>query len=289
MAEPRVFLDYTQAELDRAYDQRAWAPTMTEDLARHAAASAALRERLPHHAGVAYGPTADETLDVFPAAAANAPVHVLVHGGAWRRRLKDDMHFVAEPFVAAGAVFVALGFAVIPAVRLPDMAEQVRRAIAWICRNARSFGGDPGRLHLSGHSSGGHLAAVLLTTDWKRQAGVPADVLKSGLCVSGMYDLHPVLLSARSSYVDLHPDEIHALSPQRHLDRIRCPLTVACGERESPEFQRQARDFAAAVRATGRPVELIRVDGANHFEMLDLLGAKDGLLARVALAQMGLA
>ena len=288
MPDPKVFLDLTQAELDRAYDQAAWAPKRAESLARHAAASAATRQRLTHQADIAYGPTAEETLDIFPAAARHAPVMVFVHGGAWRRRMKEEIHFLAEPFVDAGAAFVAVGFAVIPAVRVPDMVEQVRRAVTWVYRNARGFGGDPDRMHISGHSSGAHLTAVTLTTDRRRHADVPDDVLKSALCSSGMYELHPVLLSARSSYVVLSDEEIDALSPQRHLDRLRCPITLAYGGAESPEFQRQAREFAGALRAASRPVELLYADGVNHFDMLDLLGAKDGLLARAALRQMGL-
>lgn len=288
MAGAKVFLDYTQEELDRAYDQRQWAPNATEILQRSRTASAAVRARLTHRASVSYGPTADEMLDIFPAARASAPVHVFVHGGAWRARFKDESHFLAEGFVDAGATFVALGFAVIPQVRLPDMANQVRRGVAWVYRNARSFGGDPERLHVSGHSSGGHLAAVLLTTDWRRLFDLPEDVIKGGLCVSGMYDLHPVLLSARSSYVELSREEAHALSPQRHLDLVRCPVTVAHGERESPEFVRHARDLAAALRATRYPSELIPVAGLNHFEVVETLGRQDGLLLRAALRQMQL-
>ena len=277
MPEPTVFLHYTQAELDQAYDQRPWAPTMDETLAANIAASEAARGRLPHEIGIPYGPTADEVVDVFPAATANAPVHVFVHGGRWLRRIRPNNHFLAEPFVAAGVTFVALGFGVIPDVRLPVMVEQIRRGIAWLHANVKRFGGDPGRIHLSGHSSGGHLAAVLLTTDWP-QFGLPADVLKSGLCISGMYDLHPVMLSARGDYLGLSADEIDALSPIRHLDRVRCPIAVAHGGRESPEFQRQAREFAKALG-----VAPIRLDEANHFEILGRLGRADGELARAAL------
>src|SRR3989442_7757727 len=132
MTEPRVFLDYTQAELDLAYDQRHWAPTMDTTLAAYVAASAATRKRLRDHAAIAYGSSPDEVLDVFPAATANAPILVFVHGGAWRRPMRTQNHFLAEAFVPPGVTFVTVGFAVIPAVRLPDMAAQVRRAIAWL-------------------------------------------------------------------------------------------------------------------------------------------------------------
>lgn len=279
--------DSTQEELDRAYDQRVWAPNMAEVIQRYATASEAVRGHLTCRAGLAYGSSEDETLDLFPAAAVGAPIQVFVHGGAWRGGCKEEYAFPAETFVGAGAHYVALDFAGIPKVRLPVMAAQVRRAIVWIYRNAERFGGDPERISLSGHSSGGHLAAVALTTDWKA-LGVPETVVKAGLCVSGMYDLRAPLLSARSSYVEVSREEEHELSPQRHLDRIRCPIAVAYGERESPEFKRQATDFAAALREAGLASELVVGPSLNHFEMLETLGTKDGLLARVALRQMRL-
>jgi arylformamidase len=285
--DTRVFLEYSQADLDRAYDQQAWAPNRSEVLDRQASASESTRSALAHTSGIPYGPADDETLDVFPGRA-GGPVHVFVHGGAWRGRYRRETHFVARPFVEAGATFVALGFAIIPEVRLPEMVDQLRRALAWVYRNVARFGADPERVHLSGHSSGAHLAAVLLTTDWQATFGLPENVVKSGLCVSGLYDLRPVMLSARGEYLRLSADEEDALSPQRHTGRIRGPVTVAYGERESPEFQRQARDFAATLDASRRPSRLLRIDALNHFEVLDALGQANGLLARAVLAQMGL-
>jgi arylformamidase len=283
----RVFLDYTQEELDRAYDQRVWAPNAAEVIKRYGTASAEVRSRVTRRADLAYGPTSDEVLDVFPAAP-GAPILAFVHGGAWRGGHKDEYSFPAETIVSAGAHYVALNFANIPAVRLPDMAAQLRRAVVWLYRNAAGFGGDPERIYLAGHSSGGHLAAVLLTTDWSA-LGVPATVLKAGLCVSGMYDLRAPLLSARSAYVKLSPEEIDALSPQRHLDRVRGPIVVGHGERESPEFKRHAVEFVAALTRAGHAAELVVGAGLNHFELLETLGQTDGLLARVAARQMKLA
>jgi arylformamidase len=168
------------------------------------------------------------------------------------------------------------------------MATQVRSAVAFVYKNAASFGGDPGRLYVSGHSSGGHLAATVVTADWRKDFGLPADIVKGGLLCSGMYDLEPVRLSHRSSYVKF-TDEIEAeLSALRHLDRLACPLIVAHGTCETPEFQRQARDFAAALKAAGKPAELLVGEGYNHFEILETLANPYGLLGRAALAQMGL-
>jgi arylformamidase len=168
------------------------------------------------------------------------------------------------------------------------MADQVRRAIIWVHRNARSFGGDPDRLYVSGHSSGAHLAGVVLTTDWAREFNLPADLVKGGLCSSGMYDLKAPRLSARSHYVKFTDETEQALSSRRHLDRLNAPIVVSHGTLESPEFQRQARDFAAAVTAVGKPVKFLVGEDYNHFEIIETLGSPYGLLGRAALELMKL-
>ena len=113
--------------------------------------------------------------------------------------------------------------------------------------------------------------------------------MKGGLCCSGMFDLKPVRLSARSSYVKFTDETEHALSSQRHLEHLNCPVIVGYGTFETPEFQRQSRDFAAAVKAAGKPVELLVGEGYNHFEMPETLANPYGLLGRAALEQMKLA
>jgi arylformamidase len=130
---------------------------------------------------------------------------------------------------------------------------------------------------------------VALTTDWHGAFGLPADIIKGGLCSSGMYDLAPVRLSHRSSYVKFTDEMVEALSPQRHLDQLRAPVIVAYGTHETPEFQRQARDFAAAVQAAGKRVELLVCDNYSHLELPETLCNPYGLLGAAVLAQMGLA
>jgi arylformamidase len=172
---------------------------------------------------------------------------------------------------------------------LVPMAGQVRRAIAWVHRNAKTFGGDPDRIYLSGHSSGAHLAGVALITDWRKDFDLPADIVKGGLCCSGMFDLKPVRLSARSRYVKFTDSMEDALSAQRHLDRLHTPLILAHGTLETPEFQRQSRDFAQAAKAAGKPAQLVVAPGYNHFEIIETLANPYGLLGRAVLEQMKLA
>src|SRR5258708_39628869 len=103
-----------------------------------------------------------------------------------------------------------------------------------------------------------------------------------------MNHLRPVRLSKRSKYVKSTDEREQALSAQRHIDKLHTPLILAHGTYETPEFRRQTRDFYAAVKAAGKPVELIVGVGYNHFEMLETLGNPFGLLGRAVLAQMGL-
>jgi arylformamidase len=283
-----VFLDYDQAELDRQYDQRAWALNAVELIERYAAESNNVRARLGSPRTFAYGKTPAETIDVYPADRRDAPMHVFIHGGAWRSLSKHESAFAAETFVNAGAHFVAVDFALLPEVSLAEMVDQVRRAVAWIYSNAEQLGGDRERLFLSGHSSGGHLAAVILTTDWPGQFSLPDTVIKGGLCVSGIYDLHPVRLSTRNAYVRLGVGTERELSPCRFAQQLACPVVLAYGEFESDEFKRQSRTFASLIERTGLDVRLIEGRGLNHFEIIETLAEPTGLLGRIALAQMRL-
>jgi arylformamidase len=287
---PRVWLDMDQQELDAAYDQSKYAPNQAQIQARRLVLSAGARTRLGETLRLAYGTSDIEQLDVYRPKDANAPINVFVHGGAWRNGRSADFAYLAEIFVRAGANSVILDFTNIDAAQgnLMIMVRQVRAAVAWIYKNAARFGADPNRLYLSGHSSGGHLAGVVATTDWRTDFGLPDDLVKGALLCSGMYDLKPVRLSARSNYVKFTDEIEEELSALRHLDRLHCPLLVGYGTCETPEFQRQGRDFAAAVKAAGKPVQVLIGEGYNHFEMLETLANPYGLLGRAVLEQMNL-
>ncbi len=289
MKGPLVWLDMDQQELDDAYDQIVYAPNRDQITKRRIANSEKARAVLGAPQRVAYGSSEIEKLDIYRAKTTNAPVSIFVHGGAWRANRAADYAFLAEPFVNAGAHYVILDFTnVDDAVgSLVPMVEQVRRAVAWVYGNARSFGGDPSRLYLSSHSSGSHLAGCVVTHDWRKE-NLPIDILKGATLSSGMYDLKPVRLSKRSKYVKFTDEMEQALSAQRHIDKLHTPLVLAHGTYETPEFQRQTRDFCAAVKAAGKPVEMLVGEGYNHFEMLETLANPYGLLGRAVFAQMGL-
>jgi arylformamidase len=288
---PLVFLDYDQVELDAAYDQQVYQPNIVQVGKRWTSNSARVRTRLGEPTRISYGPTEIEQLDIFRTSRERAPIFVFIHGGAWARGKAADYHAPAEMFVAAGAHYVTPDFAWVQDVggSLFPMADQICRAIAWVYENAASFGGDRDRIYVGGQSSGAHLTAVALTTDWAGRFGLPADPVKGGLCASGMYELAPVRLSARANYVKFTDAMVEELSPIRHLDRLRVPLIVSYGTYETPEFQRQAREFAAAVKAAGKQVDLVVGDNYSHTELLETLCNPYGQLGAAVLEQMGLA
>lgn len=288
---PKVWLDMDQVELDAAYDQSVYSPLLRQIIKRYGSLSETTRSRIGNPKRFSYGPSAVEGFDLYPAKKANAPIFVFVHGGAWLGGEAKNFGYPAELFVNAGVNYIALDFIAIKAANgeLTAMAQQVRNAVAWIYKNAGQLGGDANNIYLGGHSSGGHLAGVTLVTDWQKEFGVPANVIKGGLLISGMYDMKPVRLSKRSSYVKFTDASEHAMSAQRQLDKISAPLVVAYGTLETPEFQRQSWDFVAAVKAAGKQAELISAPDFGHFEMCESLGNPYGPAGHAALKMMKLA
>ena len=194
-------------------------------------------------------------------------------------------------FINAGAHFVVLDFVQVQKAggNLMPMARQVaQRGRLGLQERRTASAAIRIAFTSSGHSSGAHLAGCTLVTDWQKDFGLPANIIKGGLLVSGMYDLKPVRLSKRSEYVNFTDEIEQALSSQRHLDKLNAPIIVAYGTQETPEFQRQNRDFAAAVKAAGKPVELIVGEGFNHFEMQETIGNPYGIGGRAALKLMNL-
>jgi arylformamidase len=278
---PLVWMNMDQKELDDAYDQAVYAPNRDIVIKRCIRNSELARERLGTPKRFSYGPTEFEGLDVFTAKTPNAPIMMYIHGGSWRVGTASQYHYAAEAFLNAGANFVVPDFANVGDVggSLLPMADQIRRSVVWVYKNAKEFGGDPERIYVSGQSSGGHWIGVLLTTDWQNDYGVPMTVIKGGASGSGMYDLKPVRLSARSKFVKFTDEMEDKLSAQRHLDKFVAPIALVYGSLETPEFQRQSRDFHAAVKAKGLPVTLAVMDGYNHFEVMESIGNPLSLFA----------
>jgi arylformamidase len=259
--------EYSQEELDNQYSQRSLVSDPSIYKGPRIAESAAARALLDCKLDVAYGPTRSEILDIFLAPRTGAPIVIYFHGGAWKSGHKDDVSFPAPVYHDAGVNFVTVNFDPVPVVMLEELVRQCRAAIAWIYRHATTFGGDKGRIFVSGHSSGSHVAGMMTATDWEGVYGLPADVIKGVAPISGMFDLAPVVQSWRNSYLKLDEERAHALSPIHHVPQATVDMVVGYGTLELVEFQRQSWDFASAWRLAGQRCTLIEVPDKNHFEV----------------------
>jgi arylformamidase len=284
-----VWLDLDQVDLDDAYDQSVYAFNAKNIAERLAANNEKALSVIGKPERVAYGPTEIEKVDIYRTKRPGAPTMVFIHGGAWRGGRSADFALYAEVFVKAGANFVAVDFNNVLETQgdLFPMVDQCRRAVAWVYRNAASFGANADQTYLCSRSSGSHLAGCVVTTEWEK-LGLPRDTLKGAVLGSGMYDLKAVRLSQRGSYVKFTDEMEQALSAQRHIANIHTPLVLAIGTLETPEFQRQSRDFAAALTAAGKPVRLIVGKGYNHYEMGETLSNPYAVMGRAALEMMKL-
>lgn len=272
----RIFRDYDQAELDRELNLRGRWPEHQQFFARWASESAAVRARLPARLDLAYGADPAEALDLFPASGVTeAPLLAFVHGGYWQGLDKGDYSYMAPAFVEAGIAFASLNYGLAPGNSIGGMIGQVRRALAWLFRHAAGHGIDAARIVVAGHSAGGHLAAMALSTDWPAfDPALPPDLLAGGCAISGVYDLEPIRLSYHNRVLGIAPEQVVPWSPLHCLPQRAAPLLLAVGAEETHEFLRQQAEYAAAWEARGLPLGEVAMPGLHHFSAVDALAER---------------
>jgi arylformamidase len=270
----------SQAQIDAQYNPSlALAPT--DQPAQHFAAQAnRARTELRNTLDVPYGPTLDETLDIFPAAEPNAPVFVFIHGGYWRALSSRDFHGVALGLNALGITTVVVNYALCPHVTIDEITRQCRSAVAWVLRNIGQHGGDPSRVAIGGHSAGGHLTAMCLQTEWARDYGLPQDPLAGAIAFSGLFDLEPLRYSYLQPMIQLDEGIIRRNSPAFMVRPCKTPLWITWGGAESTEFARQSQTYHDAWQASGNASTLRAQDGANHFTVIHGLEDPDSAVCQ---------
>jgi arylformamidase len=277
----------TQEELDAQYNLNAMLP---EAAARYEAfcwrESDSVRAALDHRLGVPFGHTLAEHVDVYPAGE-SAPVLIYVHGGFWCLRTSKEFGFVARGPVSRGVATVVTNYDLCPRVTIDEIVRQTRAAVAWAHKNAASFGGDPGRIHVAGHSAGGHLVAMLLATDWEDEYGLPGDIIKGATVISGLYDLAPFPYTFLQPKLQLGYDQIFRNSPILNIPDSSAPLLVAYGDNETNEFKRQSEEYLDTWQANGLEGERLILQGKNHYEVIDGFLAAESPLCSAILVQMG--
>ena len=284
----KVFLNYDLDEIDRQYDAAATVPDLGVYIQRYTEVSARARQRFAGKLDLQYGPTRAEVLDVYPAETVDAPIHLFIHGGYWRRLSKNESCFMVETFVPAGATVVAVNYALAPKVSIDEIVRQNRAAIAWIYRHARDLGADPERIYISGHSAGGHLVGMMLSTDWEGEYGLPANLIKGACTISGVFDLEPLRFTRINAWAQLDVGAVLRNSPIHHLPEVGCPLIVSYGGLETKEFRRQSDEYAAKWSTHGFPCRTVDMPDFNHFTVVEELNNPESPLTRAVFEQMSL-
>ena len=273
----KVFLDYTQEQLDWQYDHsKRFADTSVFQTERSEASRIA-REKVKGHLNVPYGDHKDEVVDIFPVEGdGKSPVIVFYHGGAWTRGSKNGYSMGAGAFVPRGVAWVATEFTKVPDGTLSNQVRQNRDATAWVYNNADKYGIDRDRIYIAGHSSGGHMTGMVLVTDWEKLYGLPQNLVKGATAISGMYDLEAVYLSYRNRYLNLSEEDWRENSSIFQI-RPNCgiPLLIGCSEHDTAEFHRQPEEFLKAWKAAGNEGEFIEIMGRHHFTGSMCFGESD--------------
>ncbi|WP_165963894.1 alpha/beta hydrolase [Actinomadura sp. KC216] len=257
-------------------------------LAQYVALSKAARSTLDTRLDLRFGPTRDEHLDLYLAGGGSVPrpVLVFVHGGYWRTLSSKEFGLVAPGPAAHGIDVVVTNYSLAPKVAIDEITRQSRATVRWVYEHAASWGGDPNRIYVSGHSAGGQQVAMLLETDWVGEYDLPADVIKGGIAVSGVFDLRPLPYTALAPALQLSRGTIERQSPLLREPRLGAPLVVTWGEAETAEFRRQSEDYIAACRAAGCDVHALPQPGVDHFQAILGFNTADGDLTHALLEQM---
>lgn len=260
----------TPDQYDQAYNNQALVPDFLQYLQRWAADSKAVRDSQPCLTDLRYGSGPQESLDIFTTAHAKAPVLVFLHGGYWRALDKSDFSFVAPALTEQGVCVVVPNYALCPAVTIPQIVMQMVKAVAWVWRYLQTWGGDSDRIHLAGHSAGGHLIAMLMGCDWRSYAAdLPPNLLKTSLAVSGLYELDSVRMSPQlQKDLRLDDKQVMACSPAWMVPPINSQLYSVVGGLESEAFLSHNQLIQNAWGRQCVPLAQVIPD-LNHFSIMD--------------------
>ncbi len=270
--------DLDRSFIAREYNDREQVPEHPKYFARWQEESAKARSRMTCYLERRYGEQPGETIDIFPARKGDGSCMMFIHGGYWRSLDKSDFSFLAPSWVDAGVSLAVVNYDLCPHVPMEEIARQMLRASRWLWLHAEEYGMDQDRLYVSGHSAGGHLAAMMMCALWPLfDRALPKDLWKGALAVSGLYDLRP-LLQVDFLQQDLRLDEGAALrlSPAFMPPATRAPVMTCVGGDESREFRRQNGLLRARWKSAFAAD--IPMPGRHHFSVIDALAEPSSAL-----------
>lgn len=261
--------------LDIAYNARASVASFEDEFAELSRLSRVAKKQVPAVTGLVFDPQSGEKLDLY-GAGTGAPVVLWIHGGYWRAGTKEDNAFAVPGFAAQGIGVAVMDYTLAPGASLLEITRQTRQAVKWLKTEGPRYGFDVSKIHIAGHSAGGHLVGMLLMDDWQESFDLPSDIIGASLAISGLFDLAPLLRTEINEWMKLDVAGATGLSPQRHIPAsTTAKLVVAVGGDETAEFQSQTTDYLAAWTAAGFEGTIIDMPGCNHFSVSGALADRE--------------
>jgi len=284
-----VYKGYTAQQLEKQYNARAAVPGHEKVFEEWRLQSSDYRRQSRCKLDIPYTSTERGTLDLFLPQQTDAPVHLFIHGGYWHAMDKSDFSCLAKSLVDRGTLVAIINYGRCPALSMDGIVEQVRSACAWLWRNCSEYGGNSDSIHVSGHSAGGHLTAMMMATDWPSfNPDLPLNLIKSGVAVSGLFDLEPMRYIPLNH--DLHLDRKGARQNSPiFLKRLTdAPLSLVVGSEETDEFRRQSYDFFSQWGGQEAGIEYLELPNLNHFSVIDQMKSPGNPLTESMLRYMSL-
>ena len=269
-----VYKQYNQEELDLQYNNRYHVPDFETSLTSWETLSRQAEKKYRVIKDIPYGNMPRESLDVFPSPDPGSKTLIFIHGGYWQMFDKSSFHFVAGAFAEYGITTVLLNYPLAPFASMDQIVSSCRNAVHWLHKNLRQMNGDPAQIYVLGHSAGGHLAAMLMTTE----DGRGNQYHLRGVCVmSGIFDLIPIQRARHQRGLADGFFNRNRNSPVQLTPAESCPLIIAVGTAETDEFKNQSSEIVHHWKNRSTPPELVQIPGLNHFTILDSLCHSDSI------------
>jgi arylformamidase len=276
-----VYKEYDQESLNNQYNTRLHVPDFADFFERWEELSREAEQKLPVIKDVPYGNLQRERLDIYPSLRPESKTLVFIHGGYWQTLDKSMFQFIANGFHPYGVTTVLVTYPLAPEASIDQIVVSCRNAMKWLYNNLSKYNESCDQMYVAGHSAGGHLAAMLMATDWKFfDAGLSANVLKGVCAVSGLFNLVPIQLSYLNKVLKMDMETAKSNSPVRLEALNPCPLIVAVGEDETAEFNDQSKEFYSCWKDKGADIQLLQLPGQNHYSIAETIVNPQSLLHR---------
>ncbi len=283
-----VYKNYTKEQLDNEYNNQAKVKNFKNFVLEWAALSATARDELPTTTTCIYDESSKQKLDIiYPTVPSQSvvPVQIFFHGGYWKALSREIFYFVSRSFADHGVATVIVDYELIPTIDMAELIRQCRQSVAYIHQNAEELGLNSNEIHVSGHSAGGHIAAMCLATDWPNfQSGLPDQIIKSAVGVSGLYDLLPISKCFLQDDLKLSSMDVTGLSPTHITAPKSGDMHFIVGAAEGPEYINQSETLAKVWPNVSQAPNIL--EPYNHFTIMSAYADPTSAPARLIRAAM---